>query len=342
MKSSLKIAITSDPFIPVPPINYGGIERIIHFLVEGLVKRGHEVCLVAHPESKVSSSFIPYPPLENGVKGHIKHILTLNKLKGFQPDIIHSFSRLAYLVPFFRSSTPKLMSYQREPTLSQVQKAVKFSKKGTMAFTGCSKYISDQITPFAPSFPIYNGIDLSIYDFKAEVADDAPLVFLGRIEPIKGTHNAIEIAQKTGRKLIIAGNIPAEYQNYFDSKIKPFLSDRIEYIGLVNDVQKNEILGKAAAFLMPIEWNEPFGIVMAEALACGTPVIGTNRGAVPEVVKNGVNGFFADTVEELVSLTDRVGEIDRAAARKDCEERFSSEKIIDDYLEVYQKLIKKA
>lgn len=337
----MKIAITSDPFIPVPPVNYGGIERIIDFLADGLAKKGHEVVLVAHADSKVNVPLIKYPPLKEGITGHISNIATINKLKSWKPDIIHSFSRLAYLLPFLGSGVPKLMSYQREPTISQIKRTVALSKKGSMAFSGCSNYITDQIKPYAPSFTVYNGVDLNIYTFQSCVEADAPLAFLGRIEPIKGTHIAVEAARATGRKLIIAGNIPTEHTAYFEEKVKPYLNERIEYIGPVNDTQKNELLGKSAAFLMPIEWDEPFGIVMAEALACGTPVIGYKRGAVPEVVEHGVNGFIADDFNALCAYISKSETLSRAAARRSAEEHFSSEVIIDRYLDVYRTLINK-
>ena len=336
----LRIAVTADPFIPVPPLNYGGIERIIHFLVEGLKDKGHEVLLVGHPDSQVSTNFLPYQQNKSGISGHISHIKTLNKIRDFHPDLIHSFSRLAYLITFMRSDIPKLMSYQREPTLSQIQKAVKVSKKDSLAFTGCSNYISDKIRPLAPSYTVYNGIDLNIYTFRESVDNDAPLVFLGRIEPIKGTHVAIEAALATNKKLIIAGNIPAEYEWYFKEKVKPFLNDKIQYTGPVNDMQKNELLGKALAFLMPIEWDEPFGIVMTEALACGTPVIGYRRGAVPEVVEHGKNGYIADDFSSLCSFIQNVERLQRNEARKSAEKRFSSEIIVDEYMQVYKSLIK--
>jgi glycosyltransferase involved in cell wall biosynthesis len=166
------------------------------------------------------------------------------------------------------------------------------------------------------------------------------MVFLGRIEPIKGAHNAIRAAQTTGKKLVIAGNIPKEYQYYYDQQIKPYLNDRISYIGEVNDQQKSELLGSAALFLMPIEWNEPFGIVMAEALACGTPVIGYSKGAVSEIVEHGINGYLANSFEELCGHINKYTSISRYAAMESAKERFSSSKIVSDYLNIYQSLLK--
>lgn len=343
MGQKFKIALIADPELPVPPLLYGGIERIMAMLIEGYVNLGHHVSLFAHPASKTSAKLFPYKGKTSGkITDIIKNSYLINKkLFNQQYDIVHSFGRLLYLLPQMPMRIPKLMSYQREPTISQIQKATKLAKKNTLAFTGCSAYISDKISPFASSYPIFNGVDLAVYDFKAEVKNDAPLVFLGRIEPIKGTHIAIEVAKQTGRKLTIAGNIPVKYQSYFDNVVKPELNEQINYVGAVNDLQKNELLGKAAAFLMPIEWDEPFGIVMAEAMACGTPVIGFNRGSVPEVIKDNINGYKCDTLAEMISAVDKLGEIDRNQVRADAERRFSSEVIVDQYITLYNNLINK-
>jgi len=186
-----------------------------------------------------------------------------------------------------------------------------------------------------------NGVPLHTYTFQLIISDDAPLVFLGRNEEIKGPHWAIEIAKRTGNRLVIAGNIPAGKQDWFDAHVAPHIDGRqIIYVGPVDDAAKNVLLGNAKAFLMPILWEEPFGIVMAEALACGTPVIGLRRGAVPEVVDDGVTGFVRDTVDELVGAVNRHDELSRAACRADTERRFSANAIVDRYLAVYQAHVK--
>ncbi|WP_443944229.1 glycosyltransferase family 4 protein [Pedobacter sp. AW1-32] len=337
----MKIAITADPEIPVPPLHYGGIERIIALLVDGYIKMGHEVTLFANKDSVTAATLIPY----QGKTSHrfldiLKNAVLINShLFPNKYDIIHSFGRLLYIIPQLPRPIPKLMSYQREPTLSQIKKASWISAKNTLAFTGCSGYISKQILPIAPSYPIFNGVNLQIYDFKPEIDADAPLIFLGRIEPIKGTHIAIDVALATGKKLIIAGNVPSKYQNYFNTQIKPKLNDQISYIGPVNDEQKNKLLGQTLAFLMPIEWDEPFGIVMAEAMACGTPVIAFNRGSVPEVVINGRNGYRCNTIEEMITCVKKVDQIDRNVVRRDAERRFSAKVIVEEYLTLYKKLI---
>jgi len=337
----LKIAIIADPEIPVPPLLYGGIERIIAMLIDGLIALGHEVTLFANQDSVTLAKLLSYKgKTSNGKIDIIQNTLLINKEIFFNSyDIIHSFGRLLYLLPQMPLSIPKIMSYQREPTISQVKKAVKIAKNNTLFFTGCSAYISKQILPYAPAFPIFNGVDTDYYTFKEYVDPDAPLTFLGRIEPIKGTHIAIQVAKKTKKKLVIAGNIPLEYQSYFDTQILPHLDEQITYIGPVNDEEKNKLLGNSCAFLMPIEWDEPFGIVMAEAMACGTPVIGFNRGSVPEVVINGQNGYRCDSIYEMINYISHISEIDRKKVRLDSEQRFSKKVIVDEYLALYQKII---
>ncbi|RYG26694.1 MAG: glycosyltransferase family 4 protein, partial [Chitinophagaceae bacterium] len=267
----MKILLTADPEIPVPPRLYGGIERILDALVTGYVARGHEVTLFAHHDSQVPCRLIAW----KGKQSHGTNSILSNTRQLFfhilreDYDLVHSFSRLGYLVPILPMRIPKLMSYQREPTIGQIKKANRLSRKGSLLFTGCSDYISNQIKPVADAVTVYNCVPTGRYTFTRTIDDDAPLCFLGRIEPIKGTHLAIEVAQRTNRRLVIAGNIPAEGEVYFREKIQPSLNERIQYIGPVNDQQKNVLLGQSAAFLMPIQWNEPFGIVMAEAMACG-------------------------------------------------------------------------
>lgn len=336
----MKIAITSDPSIPVPPELYGGIERIIDLLITEFLAKGHSVTLFAHRDSQVSCDLVPYYSSSHRKDASISHCWQINKtvLTG-QYDIIHCFGRLAYILPLLPARIPKLVSYQREPTIKQIKRATRLSKRGTLAFTGCSNYITDQIAPFAQACTVYNAIDVIKYLPNYTVSEDAPLVFLGRIEAIKGTHLAIDIALKSGMKLIIAGNVPANEQFYFNEFVKPHLSEQIEYIGAVNDDQKARLLQNASAMLMPIQWNEPFGIVMIEAMACGTPVLGISRGAVPEVVVNGVTGFIASDASELAQQVKAIPKIDRRLVRRHIEENFSSGKIADQYLEIYDNLI---
>jgi glycosyltransferase involved in cell wall biosynthesis len=264
--------------------------------------------------------------------------MSVSRLLVDPPDVVHSFGRLAYLAPLLRARVPKIMSYQREPTLQTVSRAASLARRGTLSFTGCSEFIAERIKPVAPAVAIPNGVNVDRYSARVTVANDAPLVFLGRIERIKGAHTAIGVARSAKRKLILAGNVVADSAGraYFEREIAPHIDDdQVRFVGAVDDQQKNELLGSAAALLMPIEWEEPFGIVMAEALACGTPVVGFARGAVPEIVRHGKNGFLCETPEEMAALVPRLNEIDRAACRMDCEERFSDRVIVDAYERLY-------
>jgi glycosyltransferase involved in cell wall biosynthesis len=339
----LKILLTVDPEIPVPPPLYGGIERILDALVNEFVAKGHDVTLCAHPSSTVPCKLVPWKGLRSQDKmDTLKNMYTLTRLvqKG-KFDIVHSFSRLAYMTMIFPFRIPKMMSYQREPSLTQIKKAEKLARKGSFVVTGCSDYISNQIATVAEAYTVYNCAPVERYTFIEAVEEDAPLMFLGRIEDIKGTHTAIEVAKRTGRKLIIAGNIPQGKESYFEEEVKPHLNERITYVGPVNDEQKNELLGKCLAFLMPIQWNEPFGIVMAEAMACGTPVLGFPMGSVPEVVENKISGFVCSDIDDMVNRVNDCKQIDRKKVREVAETRFSNRVIAENYLDLYKKIIER-
>jgi glycosyltransferase involved in cell wall biosynthesis len=231
------------------------------------------------------------------------------------------------------------MSYQRYPSHTTTSWGVKLAQ-GSLSFTGCSDYIC-KIGRNAGGVwhTIHNCVELEKYTFQPNVAPDAPLVFLSRVERIKGAHTAIAIAKKTGRNLIIAGNhaTTGEAGKYWQEEIVPYLGkDGIEYIGAVNDVQKNELLGQAAAMIVPIEWEEPFGIVFAEALACGTPVISCPRGALPEIVRQGIDGYLINSIEDAVVAVEKLPNINRYQCRERVEKYFSADVIVDKYEKLYQ------
>ena len=339
--NELRIVITADPELPVPPRHYGGIERVVDMLVRGLVARGHEVTLIAHAGSEPACELVPYPGRSSLSRADtIANMLSVSRtLSGGGFDLVHSFGRIAYLLPVLPLRLPKLMTYQREVTPSSVRMGHRLSR-GTLHFSAISRHMMDGVQGLGNWHLVYNGVPMAVYDFVSQVDPDAPLVFLGRIEHIKGTHVAIDVAKRTGRRLIIAGNIPDGHADYFEREVKPHLDgERITYVGPVDDRQKNALLGSAAAFLMPILWEEPFGIVMAEALACGTPVVGLRRGSVPEVVEDGVTGFVRDDVDGLVEAVGRVPGLKREACRRRAERLFSDHAVVEGYLGVYRQLL---
>jgi glycosyltransferase involved in cell wall biosynthesis len=333
----MRIFITADPELPVPPRLYGGIERVIAELVDGLVERGHDVTLFAHAESGTRGDLIPYPASRSRSRSDtVRNAATISSAYlARRPQVVHSFSRVAYLTPLLALPVPKVMSYQRPVTRSRVLWAQKLAR-GTLRFTGCSRHLIEPVRDIGEWQVVYNCVPVDRFPFSEQVPSDAPLVFLGRIEAIKGAHLAVSAALAAGRRLIIAGTVAPEHRDYFDAEIAPRVDGRlVEYIGPVDDAAKADLLSGAAALLMPVLWDEPFGIVMAEALACGTPVIGLDRGAVSEVVNDGVTGSVCETVDEMVQAIGRVGTLQRAACRKAAVERFSPAAIVSGYEAVY-------
>lgn len=342
----MRIAVTADPYLPVPPTEYGGIERVVDLLVRELVSRGHEVTLFAHPGSRTAAHLVPYGrPPHAGWTARAAELTALGGAlwrcrRGF--DLIHSFGRLAALLPVLPSRhLPKIQSYQRQVPWNGVRRAVRVAGS-SLTFTACSSELS-RLRPNGKDYgewhTVFNGVDTNLYTPRTSVAPDAPLVFLGRLDPIKGAHNAIAIARGAGRRLILAGTkiTAGPDARYFDHRIAPHLDGvAATYVGPVDDAAKNRLLGEAAALLMPIEWEEPFGIVMAEALACGTPVIAFTRGSVPEVVRHGLNGFVCRTVGEAVAAVPALAAIDRRAVRADCVARFSAPVVVDAYESLYR------
>lgn len=351
LRYSMRILLTADAELPVPPKHYGGIERVIATVTDEFRRLGHEVGLVAQRESVAEvDAFFPWPgSTSTGMLDSLRNALALQRAtRNFRPDLVHSFSRLLWLLPLrfalCTSRFPLLMSYQREPS----GRTVSWTRRilgSRLRFTGCSEHIAanGRLRGGGDWSAIPNFIDPGKLSFVPAVPADAPLVFLSRVEPIKGCHTAIAIAKASGRRLLIAGNRveAGSAAGYWDREIAPHLGkDGIEYVGTVDDEQKNALLGSAAAMLVPIEWEEPFGIVFAEALACGTPVIACPRGAVPEIVQDGVHGFHVRDVNEGVAALRRLPGISRAACRQRVEDHFTVQVVAGRYLELYRRIVR--
>ncbi len=327
-----------DPDIPVPPTLYGGIERIVYLLANQYTKLGHSVTLLAGPGSYCDGQTVIYGKNGENTKAqrrknivNVWHYLYTNKAKF---DLIHNFGRLIYLLPVLNHPVKKIMSYQRAVTPKGI-KVISSLPNRNLIFTACSSDCVATGNVAGNWHTVYNALDFSSYHATGHVAADAPLMFLGRLDKIKGAHTAIKVAKTTGHQLILAGNIPTTPDNlqYYKSEIEPLIDNQqIKYIGALNDEEKNHWLGKAKAFLFPIEWAEPFGIVMIEAMACGTPVIAFNRGSVPEVVEEGVTGFIVTDENEMAGKVLSIDGFDRLACRRTAEQKFDINKIASDYL----------
>ena len=341
----MRILLTTDPEIPVPPTLYGGIERIVDGLISELRTRGHQIGLLAHPDSKCATDFFrPWPgSASNKLSNSLCNTIVLARaVRAFKPEVLHSFSRLGYLLPLLPTRLSKVMSYQRHTGGSRNRIAARLGGR-RFVFTACSEFIANEGRQWGGRWvAVPNFVDTSFYLFQASVATDAPLVFLGRIERIKGAHTAIQIARRAKRRLIIAGNRVDEGDGaaYWSNEIAPHIGhDGVEYVGPVNDGQKNELLGHAAALLAPIEWDEPFGIVFIESLACGTPVISCRRGALPEIVDDGKHGFLIRDIGEGVAAVDRLGLIQRQTCRDRVEQMFSQQVVVGMYERLYAEML---
>lgn len=341
----MRLLVTVDPGIVVPPVGYGGIERIVDALVRHYRGLGHTVALLAEPGSRCPAdhSFAWKRGDDGAGPGLFSGMSTLTgACNAFKPDLLHSFSRLAFMVPVLPRSLPKVMSYQRQTGGLQIGLASRMAGK-SLRFTGCSRFICSMGAPHGGAWTaVHNFIEPERFTFSEQVPADAPLLFLSRVESIKGPDLALEIARASGRRLIIAGNRPKEGPelDFWNRKIAGAIGhDGVEWVGEVDDRQKNELLGKAAALVVPIQWDEPFGIVFAESLACGTPVITCSRGAAPEIIEAGRTGFFITDIASGAAAVSRLSEIDRQACRLSAETRFSARTCADQYLALYRDLI---
>lgn len=350
----MRIAVTVDPYIPVPPRFYGGIERIVDLAVRGLAARGHEVTLFGHRDSRVAVPLVPY-----GVEPHVGRIVRARELwqlgsalvtRSRAFDVVVSWGRLAALTPILPlRRLPKIQRYCRDlvPWRS-VRRAVRLAGP-SITFAGASASVYDELpkhgTQGGTWHTLYDAIEPSKYEVQLQVPSDAPLVYLGRVERVKGAHAAIAIARRAHRRLVIAGNRATSGPEaaYFDEEIAPHLDgEAVSYVGPVDDKSKNDLLRSAAALLFPITCKEAFGIVMAESMACGTPVIASPSGSVPEIVRDGVNGFVAADVEEAAAAVARLREIDRGAVRADCEARFSDRVLVDGLLAIVREALSRS
>jgi len=341
----MRILLTADPGLPVPPTGYGGVERIIDSLVREYRHRGHTVGLLAQTGSTCAADQLYSWPAAAGKPrpGVLRGASALSRcIAAFRPEILHSFSRLAFMLPQLTRSLPKVMSFQRHTGGASVRWASRLAR-GSLRFTGCSDFICSMGSRAGGEWTtISNFVDLGKYPFAPRVDKDAPLVFLSRIESIKGPDVAIDLAVASGRRLVLAGNRPqggAELE-YWKRRIEGRIGrDGVEWIGEVNDAQKKDLLQKACALVVPIQWDEPFGIVFVEALACGTPVITCARGAAPEIVEDGRTGFFMTDINSGVAAVARLGEIERAACRGAAEARFGSGRCAGQYLGLFREML---
>jgi glycosyltransferase involved in cell wall biosynthesis len=325
---------------PVPPTYYGGTERVVSGLTEELVRRGHEVVLFASGDSCTAAELVACCPrslrLDTRVIDPLAYTIVQMEMvrrRAREFDIIHN--HIDYIAfPLSRAvATPMVTTLHGRLDLEDLTPIY-----ATFPDVRVISISDAQRTPFPAARwlgTVYNGIDPARYTFQERPG--RYLAFLGRISPEKGVEPAIEVARAVGLPLRIAAKVDPADQAYFAERIEPLLrGPGIEYLGEIDDAGKSELLGGALAYLFPIDWPEPFGITMVEAMACGTPVIAMNRGSVPEVVVHGRTGFICESMRGMIDAVSRVDRLSRLACRRHVEQKFSIPRMTDGYEAAYR------
>jgi glycosyltransferase involved in cell wall biosynthesis len=339
----MKIAQVAPLYESVPPKLYGGTERIVSFLTEELVRQGHDVTLFASGDSLTAARLVPVCPralrLDSECRDQLAHhILLLDAVlrRASKFDIIHF--HIDYLhFPLSRSHRiANLTTLHGRLDLPDLQPV--YNNFQDMPVVSISNAQRNPIPQANWQATIYHGLPRDRYVFHSGRGEY--LAFLGRISPEKGVDQAIQIARLAGMKLKIAAKVDPVDREYFRTVIRPLLQDPlIEFVGEIGYPEKNAFLGGALALLFPIDWPEPFGLVMIEAMACGTPVVAYRRGSVPEIIENGITGFIVDHAAGAAKVVNEIGRIDRRSCRQCFEKRFTVERMAAQYLEIYRKLL---
>jgi len=328
----------------IPPKLYGGSERVVSWLTEELVSRGHDVTLFASGDSDTSATLVPGSKTGlrlAGINDHIaSHLAMLSDVyhRRAEFDVIHFHTDLLQY-PIFESVAPRTVTtmHGRLDLLDYRPVYEKFAYMPRVSISDSQRRPAPADTNWVGT--IYHGFPADLYPFSA--TKGGYLAFLGRISPEKRPDRAIEIAIKASVPLKIAAKVDRVDQAYFEERIKPMLDHPlVEYIGEIDDRQKGAFLGGASALLFPIDWQEPFGLVMIEAMSAGTPVIAWRNGSVPEVVTEGKTGFIVESIEEAVAAVPKAAALNRRAVRRVFEDRFTVGRMADRYLAVYQGLHK--
>ncbi|MFQ3584518.1 MAG: glycosyltransferase family 4 protein [Cyanobacteriota bacterium] len=329
----------------VPPKFYGGTERVVSWLTEELVRRGHEVTLFASGDSQTQARLIPFRDQalrldKNAIDTVAPHILMVEKVfqRADQFDLIHghidyypyALARRHPEVAFVTTLHGRLDIPELQPLYSE------FSDIPLVSISNAQR---NPLPQARWAGTVYHGLPLDLHPFYPEQGNY--LAFLGRVSPEKGLDTAIEIATQAGMPLKASIKIDQVDRQYYESYIYPMIRDnpQVELLGEINEQEKSEFLGKAYAVLFPIRWPEPFGLVMIESMACGTPVIATRFGSVPEVMVHGETGFIVDSVPEAVEAVSKVGSLSRQRVRQVFEERFSVARMVSDYETIYAQLL---
>jgi glycosyltransferase involved in cell wall biosynthesis len=341
----MRIAVLAPLYEPVPPPCYGGTERVVSYLVDELVRRGHDVSLFASGESRTTARLVPVrecalndsPAVTDPIAYHVLQLgMVLTRAESF--DLIHSHCDFRAL-PFSELCPVPILTtnHNRLDAPENVDLSARYPSAPLSALSNSQM----QQLPWARWLGVcYNGVPVETYPFCERPG--SYLAFVGRLSPEKGPDVAITIAEKTGMPLKLAGKINSWEREYFDSAIRPRLvGPSVEYVGELDEAAKRDFLANAFALLFPIDWPEPFGMVMIEAMASGTPVLAFPYGAAPEIVDDGVTGFVCRDAASMVARVGSIDELDRANCRRRVAERFSDQLMTDAYEACYGVLLNK-
>jgi len=338
----MKIAQVSPLFESVPPKGYGGTERVVSYLTEELVGLGHDVTLFATADSQTSARLVPVA--EENLRGAALNpvFLSFHTLQlGLLGNMAHKFDVIHFHTDFLQFPMARHLSTAHVTTLHGRLDLPELKPLYRHFHDVPLVSISDSQRLPLPWVnwrrTVYHGLPPELYAFNASPKDYC--VFLGRISPEKRPDRAIEIAVRAGMPLYIAAKVDPADSAYFETSIKPLLNHPlVNFIGEVHEAEKRELLGNARALLFPIDWPEPFGLVMIEAFACGTPVIAYPHGSVPEIVTDGLTGFLVNSQDQAVEAVQRIGSISRRRCRDAFEQRFTARHMAQDYLRLYEEL----
>lgn len=342
----MKIAQLSPLFESVPPSLYGGTERVVSYLTEELVKAGHEVALFASGDSVTAAELVSCSERalrldERQLDPVSLHLIMMEKVlkRQYDFDIIHSHIDGIGFVLGRRSNVPAVNTlHGRLDRLEHDYIFAEYAESPVISISNAQR-VHQPAANWVST--VYHGVPPGLYRFNPGGGDY--LAYVGRVSPEKKVDSCINIAKLSGIPLKIAAKVDQADRDYFENCLKPLLDHPlVEFIGEVDDRGKEELLGSALAFLHPVDWPEPFGLSMIEAMACGTPVLARRRGSIPEVVDHGVTGFVFETDEEAVGyLASEVPSLSRAGVRKRFEERFLAEKMAANYLKAYEAMLDK-
>ncbi len=336
----MRIAVLAPVWFAVPPTGYGGIEWVVSLLADGLVDAGHEVTLFAsgdsHTKAELSCIFDPAPSQWIGRSfWEVRHALSCYERAGeFEVINDHSGPPAAALAPLVETPVVHTVHGPLEGGPGDFYEQIsRLAPQVGLISLSMNQRKPRPGLPWIANCP--NALDLSLYPSRPHRGDY--LLFLGRMSPDKGAHRAVAVAVEAGMPLKLAGKCqePKE-REYFDEYVKPHLLGGSEYLGEVTHGEKVELLQNARATLFPIEWEEPFGLVMIESMACGTPVIATRRGAVPEVIEHGRSGIIVEDYRDMAAALPEADRLEPLELRRYAEERFSPERMVRDYLQAYE------